>query len=385
MTEQEHEQTAKDLIYLIGCAAREATPDRKRTEKMNLESVRTLSDSLSLNAIAFMAVEEAYEGDLPEKSFFKDWEKEKDEEVYKSLKMDLELEKLLSFMEESGIWYLPMKGAVLKKIYPQPGMRQMSDMDILFDAQYRPQVREWFLKRDYKEKEVGYEKKPFYHFELHGKLFYAGSEKIWQAYYANVKERLLPIPGSKYGYRFREEDFYIFMTVHNYKHYTNGGTGLRVLLDEYVYLKAKGAQLNWAYIQGELEKLQTAEFEQQIRKLSRELFECSGPDPMEDLTEEGHDFLEDFLNLGTYGTVEHRVNNKVNEFRQEEGGSLSAAKFKYLIRRIFPPLEALETYYPFFGRHKFLLPFGYLYRLIYRVFASRQKFINELKALREMK
>ena len=48
--------------------------------------------------------------------------------------MDAEREALLDFFEKSGIWYLPLKGAVLNGIYPQYGLRQFAKNDILFDA-----------------------------------------------------------------------------------------------------------------------------------------------------------------------------------------------------------------------------------------------------------
>lgn len=44
-------------------------------------------------------------------------------------------------MEQRGIWYLPLKGIILKEFYPSVGMRQMSDNDILFDEAFAEQVR----------------------------------------------------------------------------------------------------------------------------------------------------------------------------------------------------------------------------------------------------
>ena len=41
---------------------------------------------------------------------------------------------LFNRLEQEGIWYMPIKGAVLKDYYPEFGMREMSDYDILYDA-----------------------------------------------------------------------------------------------------------------------------------------------------------------------------------------------------------------------------------------------------------
>ena len=51
----------------------------------------------------------------------------------KALLFDAERKGILDFMEQRGIWYLPLKGVVLKDYYPAVGMRQMSDNDILYD------------------------------------------------------------------------------------------------------------------------------------------------------------------------------------------------------------------------------------------------------------
>lgn len=47
--------------------------------------------------------------------------------------------------EKAGIWYLPLKGVILKEMYPVYGIRQMADNDILFDFTYRKEVKDIFL------------------------------------------------------------------------------------------------------------------------------------------------------------------------------------------------------------------------------------------------
>ena len=61
--------------------------------------------------------------------------------VRQTLLFAMEREKILSFFDRSGIWYAPMKGIILQNLYPQIGMRQIVDNDILFDGAYRkPQI-----------------------------------------------------------------------------------------------------------------------------------------------------------------------------------------------------------------------------------------------------
>ena len=59
------------------------------------------------------------------------------------------------FMEQKGIWHLPLKGVILKEYYPSVGMRQMSDNDILFDYSFCNEVQAYMESEGYKAVSVG--------------------------------------------------------------------------------------------------------------------------------------------------------------------------------------------------------------------------------------
>ena len=63
--------------------------------------------------------------------------------------LDAEREQVFKEMDAAGIWHLPLKGSVLKSLYPKPWMRQMSDNDILFDPEYQSEVKDIMVKRGY--------------------------------------------------------------------------------------------------------------------------------------------------------------------------------------------------------------------------------------------
>ena len=77
----------------------------------------------------------------------------------------------------------------------------------------------------------------------------------------------------------------------------NSGTGLRSLLDTFVYISRKGEILDWAYITGEAEKLGIAEFEVKNRNLALHLF--GG----EELAEADREMLDYILNNTDVSTV----------------------------------------------------------------------------------
>ncbi|MCC8099819.1 MAG: nucleotidyltransferase family protein [Clostridiales bacterium] len=389
-TPDEQRAATYDLIYLTGCAVNGVTPALERVERMDLALVHAISHSHSLAAISCMALEDAYGGKLPETEPVQKWVEEKNQAIYKTLLFDVEREQVLTFLEENGIWYLPLKGILMKDLYPKLGMRQMADNDILFDAAYQTQVHDWFIARGYEAESYqtgnhdAYHKKPVYNFELHTALFGAMHDPVWQAYYHNVKDRLLPQAGTKYGYRFSDEDCYIYITTHACKHHSGGGTGLRTLLDCYVYNQAKGDTLNRGYIQEELGKLGIAEFEEALRGLSQKLFAQPEQFSPASLSEGALELLFGFASSGTYGTIQNTVRNQLKGLAQDGQTITAQTKLRYIWKRLFPDVAFFREYYPFFYRHKWLLPVGYVYRLIYKGITNHKKLSVEADSLKKL-
>ena len=63
------------------------------------------------------------------------------EEFQKALLQDVYEEKILERFEQDGIKCMPLKGILLKHLYPQFYMRRMSDLDILIDVKQLKETR----------------------------------------------------------------------------------------------------------------------------------------------------------------------------------------------------------------------------------------------------
>lgn len=109
--------------------------------------------------------------------------------------MDTERHQLEKEFAKNGIWYMPLKGSILKDWYHKFGMREMADNDILFDEKKRNDVKQIFQNRGYTVESYGkinhdaYEKPPIYNFEMHVELYLELYEKFHEKY-INVKQRL---------------------------------------------------------------------------------------------------------------------------------------------------------------------------------------------------
>lgn len=368
MSERQINRTVQDMLYLTACALHSAAPGEGRLAGMDLTALLRLAKYQSMTSIICMALESCggFQGVDP--TLVKQWQDEKNKAIRKNLLLEAECGEILRYMESRGIWYMPLKGSVLKELYPGYGMRQMADYDILFDPAAREQMQAYMAGRGYEAESVGrgnhdaYHKPPVYNFELHRALF-GTANPVWADYYRDVKERLLRDEGNRYGYHFSDEDFYIYIMTHACKHYQAGGTGLRSLTDCYVYCWNKGDTLDWAYIRGELAALGVAEFEQQCREVGKLLFSDPSPDAVERLNGEQRETLSYLIGSGTYGTVKNRVENQLRALQQDGKPVSRRTRWRYCWRRLVPDREWFRSNEPFCSRHGWAIPLFVVYRV----------------------
>ena len=371
-------KNGKDLIYLAACAVRQTVPEG--IDAMDVDGVLKEAERQSLAAAAACALAAAGVSDARIHVI-----------IAKAMQKDAAMEttktQVLEALEDAGIWYMPLKGSVLKKYYPETWIRQMSDCDVLFDSARAEDVRQIMEGLGFTTVSFntgmnhdGYQKKPIYSVEMHRTLIQEYGEDgalnsyhhaVDFQYYKNVKERLIRDEDRQFGYHFTPEDFYIFMIAHEYNHFTRRGTGFRSLLDVYVFLRAFGETLDWDYIRRETDKLDLTDFETRNRKIALHIFDGG------QLSAEDEEMLELMADAGTYGRYELRFRNGV---RFAGGG-----KLRYAFKRIVLPMDVVEQLFPFFYRHKALLPFLPFYRLVKAARKDRPTIGMELKALYKMK
>lgn len=276
----------------------------------------------------------------------------------------------------------------MQTLYPKFGMREMSDNDILYDLFYQEQLYNFMCNRGYSVETYKsthhdeYIKSPIYNFEFHHSLFMSSENNKFFNYYLDIKNKLLHVEGGKYEFRFSDEDFYIYNVAHAYKHYSNGGTGLRILTDCYVYLKVKAKILDIAYIENECKKLGIAEDERICRSLSQKLFSPKSKIVSEknNLTKAEKKMLNRIIISGAYGRQDLGIESKLNKIIENEGG-INSLKAKYYFSRIFPSLEIIRDIYPFYYRHKILIPVLWLTRVFKSLTINRSKIKSELKSV----
>lgn len=372
-------KTASDLLYLFSCSLNNREIDAQKLSEFDLQQLYKLSEAHSLTAASYISLE-PYLQQLSDKQLLAEWKSKTNKLVFKQLQFDMEREAIFEYLTSIGCWFLPLKGIILKDLYVNPGMREFADNDILIDENYAKELADYMVSCGYDarldvSKDDVYYKKPFYNFEMHRSLVDDAADPKTADYYRNVKSRLIQSDDNPYEYRFTDEDFYIHMTVHEFYHYSRGGTGLKSLIDTYVYISSKAKNMNWDYINSQFDILGVSHFEAVLRSLSLKLL--SYPQSL-NLTDDEEHMLEYVISSGAYGTRENFIENDIKA-QFGDGALTKSQKLKYFFNRIFLSRSAMKSKYPWVRRHPFLLPIGYLHRIFICGIPGIKRISKEIK------
>ena len=361
-----------------------------------------------MESIVWPAIK-ALQGSVPPK-IYRQWEITSNGVLFRQLQFDIEREQILKRLSEEKISWLPLKGILLKDYYPLPGMRYMCDNDILYgitepdpDGGYRiagtteekktgsiqtaqQKLRQIMKELGYNEKSLNgnhdiFMKDPIFNFEMHRDLV-STMHPLYE-YYRNPWKFAVQDKKDSFRYHFSDEDEYIYLLVHAYKHYTGGGCGVRTLADEFVFLRKKGDNLDWDYLSGELAELHLTEFEQELSDAASHAFTRNAI-----LTEQDCRIIGYMLGSGTYGNFQNHVKNEIQRTMDEENDTVESARKRYLRNRIWISEEKMKNFYPFFYRHKMMRIVLPVYRIIKGIIIHPQDLIREariVKRIRKMK
>lgn len=377
MSKIELSQTALNLMHAIYCSLHGRKLDIQRLAGVQPAELYRLAERHTLNSLISFALE----GVIPDQAM-QTWYQSRQRALRSNLLLDTEGRHVCQVMDQKGIWHMRLKGSVLKDLYPRMEMRQMTDQDILFDTTRRAEMREYMLARGYEPMGYNdthhdiYHKPPLFNIELHHTLFELHCDMGMVEYYRNVKEeRMIPDGDGTCGFHFSDEDFYIYMVAHAYKHYSDRGVGIRSMVDVYVY-ESKKPNLDWDYIQRECAKLGMAEYEQICRSAAEKLFRDDAP---ETLTEAELDMVCFCLDSGTHGNeagyIRHELRNMGGDGKKVGLGR----KLRYLWSRCFPNAKWMRENDRLARKHPKLLVLAWIVRLFRGLFQKGEHTAAELK------
>lgn len=384
------DKTDEHLIYLISCALRGAEAKAGLLEGIDLAGLFALARKHSVAAMVCMALEKTQAFEQAEPAVKQQWLEAKNKAVRKNMLLDAQRQILMAEMENAEIWHMPLKGSILKDWYPQYGMREMSDNDILFDETKREQVKDIFLRHGYsvhayhESHHDVYFKPPVYNFEMHTVLLSESDSKEPALRYKGIVEKLIPDEKKEYRFHFTPEDFYVYALVHAYKHYSHSGTGIRTLADIYVMNRKIGPSMDWGYVEKETEAFGIEAYESSSRELAEKIF-SDIPASQIELTPEERIMLLRYMGSGTYGSMGSGIHYRLRSMQADTKPITGFTKFRYCMARLFPGREWCKDNYPFVYRHPCLLPFFWIWRWLKKLPAARKRVREEISAVKYSK
>lgn len=251
---------------------------------------------------------------------------------------------ITALLEEAEITHLPLKGAVLRAIYPTPWMRSSCDIDILVHEEDIERAKSILLEKGYRPfsstaHDVSFDSPRGVHIELHFRLLEDGVSDVMQETLNGVWSYTSPKEGRVYEQVLSDDFFYYYHIAHMAKHYLHGGCGIRPFLDLYLL---SHVSFDPEARRALLEKGGLLSFARQAEALS-EVWFAGGTH-----TKTTAEMEKYVIAGGVYGTEENRIT--VSQTRR--GGKLG-----YALSRIFLPYHALKYHYPSLQKHKWLFPF----------------------------
>ena len=285
---------------------------------------------------------------------------------YRYVQNSYEFEQICLAFDEEKIPYMPLKGAIVRKYYPEPWMRTSCDIDILVrneDLARAGEVLKSKLNYTFAERalhDVSYYSPSGVHLELHFDLTEL-NENVQNAV-QNIWESATQQDNS-YCFAMTNEMFVAYHIAHMAGHFRYGGCGIRPFLDLWL-LKNK-----MPYDKVETERLLAefglTEFAKNAFLLSDIWFDNAKH------TEVTRDLEEYIVGAGVYGSLE----NKVAVLQDEKKGG-----FRYVLSRIFLPYKKMKRLYPKLEKAPILLPFYHVKRWLLFLFKKDKK-----RALAELK
>ena len=348
-----------DVIYLLNCSLHGKTNDKQRVEGMDIEAIKKICRESRISALMSLCLNEYDDSGY--------WKKAKNNAIRKTVLYEAERKKLYEFLNKEGIWFLPLKGIVISKYYPEYGIREFSDNDILFDKTYQKKVRDYFAENGYtvtaynKSNHDKYEKKPVFKFEMHTNLFSDIAGPKVRDYFNSIYDKTIK-QGDSCELSLNDSDLYVYVMAHAIKHYNESGTGLRTLTD--TYLLIKNLKIDWQYADHEFQTMGILKEADELKDLSLTLF---GNDEIS-LTDQQVSTLSKIIDMGVYGTQENRIENRLSRL----------GKTGFIRDRLFVPVEKLKTRHPLVYKYRILLPGFYAWRIIKGITVKGKKTVKEL-------
>ena len=280
-----------------------------------------------------------------------------------------EYENLCTALEKAKIPFLPLKGSVIRKYYPEAWMRTSCDIDVLVHESDCEKAKSVLISdcgyafRGKGPHDISLYTQNNIHVELHYDLVEAGRANASSDVLADVWKASAALENKVYQHYMADEMLYFYHIAHMAKHFETGGCGIRPFIDLWILDGIE--EKNQSKRNELLERGDLLRFSDNARHLSEVWFNGAEHTP---ITEQMEYYI---LRGGVYGTGENRVTVQ----QQKRGG-----RVKYALSKIFIPYDVIKFHYPVLQKHRWLTPFMEVRRWFKLIFCGHAERVwKELK------
>lgn len=279
-----------------------------------------------------------------------------------------EYRKITAEFQKNQIEYMPLKGILLKEIYPKPDMRSMSDIDILIKPEQYGKIKVLFENMGYTEKsesnhELPWRKNNIY-IELHKRIISTYNKDFYQ-YFGDGWELGKADELQPCKYLMKPEDAFIYLFAHFAKHYRSGGIGIKHMTDLWVYIQAHPS-LDNEYIEAQISELKLSEFYNNILLTLKAWFSDADSNIITD-------FITNVIfESGSYGNWQNHISALMIR-EQKTTGHNNHTHTRQILKTVFLPYKHMCKKYPFLEKIPLLLPLMWIARGINVAFSAPAK------------
>lgn len=257
-----------------------------------------------------------------------------------------QLQQLFDTFEEKGIEYMPLKGTILKQMYPSHEMRAMCDGDVLIHAEQRQLLQSIMEQLGYTPlSESDHEWNwagPELKVELHKRLV-SSDDKDYYSYFGEGWQFAKTRQGCRWA--MSKEDAFVFEFAHFARHYCTNGVNVRHILDLWIHMRSS-ENLDKQYIRDNLAKMELEVFYDNIMTLIKAWF-YDGP------WDERTEFISDYIFSGG-------VTKAISDRARLTQNTGRAGKSTLFVKRMFPSKQHIIWSYP--RLEKWPLPLAWVAR-----------------------
>lgn len=237
----------------------------------------------------------------------------------RSAKLDMAAAEITEMFAKHNIKFAFIKGAYIRDFYPAKEMRSMGDIDLLIRDEDRQRSHELLLKSNYKYstyssfKYVWSYAKDGVELEIHSKLIYNNmynkkmeNDDLMSYFERNTFDNFIE---TQQGCKLKDEFHFLYIVVHMAKHFSQGGIGIRMLLDLPFFVNGC-ADMDWEYIWLELKKLELDKFAENIFAICNKWFDVSIDGKAYEIENDFYEKLSEMIiNGGVFGFYNKESNS----------------------------------------------------------------------------